>query len=71
MESKKLAVGFILSLLSTAISFSVFMKALNHGNSAQIATSAGGFVIFLVLLISVIVHNHKRLFGRRADSEKS
>ena len=65
MESKKLAMGFILSLLSTAITFVCFMKTLDHGSSAQIALSAGGFAIFLSFLVLVIVHNHKQLFGLR------
>lgn len=66
METKKLAVGFILMLLSTVVSFLGFMKALDHGTTAQIAASAGGFVIFISLLITVILHNRKQVFRARS-----
>lgn len=55
MKSKHIVMSLVLGLLSTLISFSVFINALGDGNIMRILLATGGFVIFLSMLIMVVI----------------
>jgi hypothetical protein len=61
MESKKQRIRYVLLLAATLLSCLGFVRALDHGTSTQVAASAGGFIIFISLLIVFLYKQRKLL----------